>query len=197
MTSEAIMKIYTKTGDLGETGLIGGKRIPKHHARIMAYGSVDELNSSVGITLASLENSQHVSIFSDLIKILLKVQNDLFILGADLADDSPSIENRYGSPRVNEDMISTIEKTIDTLEQELAPITFFILPGGSIEASSLHMSRSIARRSEISVVGLSKAESINPLTIIYLNRLSDLFFVMARTTNKRLGIPDNAWKKTH
>jgi cob(I)alamin adenosyltransferase len=191
------MKIYTKTGDLGETGLIGGKRIPKHHARIIAYGSVDELNSSVGLILANLETSQQVSIFSDLIKILLKVQNDLFILGADLADDSPSTENRYGSPRVNEDMISTIEKTIDTFEQELSPITFFILPGGSIEASCLHMSRSIARRSEISVVGLSKAESINPLTIIYLNRLSDLFFVMARTANKRLGIPDKAWKKTH
>jgi cob(I)alamin adenosyltransferase len=191
------MKIYTKTGDLGETGLIGGKRIPKHHARIIAYGSVDELNSSVGLVLATLETSQHVSGFSDFVKILLTVQNDLFILGADLADDSPSTDNRFGSPRVNEDMISTIEKTIDTLEQELSPISFFILPGGSVEASYLHMSRSIARRSEISVVGLSKAESINPLTIIYLNRLSDLFFVMARTANKRLGIPDTAWKKTH
>jgi cob(I)alamin adenosyltransferase len=191
------MKIYTKTGDLGETGLIGGKRIPKHHARIIAYGSVDELNSSVGLVLATLETSQHVSGFSDFVKILLTVQNDPFILGADLADDSPSTDNRFGSPRVNEDMISTIEKTIDTLEQELSPISFFILPGGSVEASHLHMSRSIARRSEISVVGLSKAESINPLTIIYLNRLSDLFFVMARTANKRLGIPDTAWKKTH
>jgi cob(I)alamin adenosyltransferase len=191
------MKIYTKTGDLGETGLIGGKRIPKHHARIIAYGSVDELNSSIGLVLATLETSQHVSGFSDFVKILLTVQNDLFILGADLADDSPSTDNRFGSPRVNEDMISTIEKTIDTLEQELSPISFFILPGGSVEASHLHMSRSIARRSEISVVGLSKAESINPLTIIYLNRLSDLFFVMARTANKRLGIPDTAWKKTH
>ena len=191
------MKIYTKTGDLGETGLIGGKRIPKHHARIIAYGSVDELNSSIGLVLATLETSQHVSGFSDFVKILLTVQNDLFILGADLADDSPSTDNRFGSPRVNEDMISTIEKTIDTLEQELSPISFFILPGGSVEASHLHMSRSIARRSEISVVGLSKEESINPLTIIYLNRLSDLFFVMARTANKRLGIPDTAWKKTH
>lgn len=191
------MKIYTKTGDLGETGLIGGKRIPKHHARIIAYGSVDELNSSVGLGLATLETSQHVSSFSDFVKILLTVQNDLFILGADLANDSPSTDNRFGSPRVNEDMISKVEKTIDTLEQELSPISFFILPGGSVEASHLHMSRSIARRAEISVVGLSKAESINPLTIIYLNRLSDLFFVMARTANKRLGIPDTAWKKTH
>ena len=170
------MKIYTKTGDLGETGLIGGRRISKHNARIIAYGSVDELNSSVGLGLATFRSSQHANDFSDLIEILLTIQNDLFTLGADLADDSPSTDNRYGSPRISDDTITTVEKTIDTLEEELSPITFFILPGGSLE---------------------SKAEEINPRTIIYLNRLSDLFFVMARTANKRLGIPDNAWKRTH
>ena len=189
------MKIYTKTGDLGETGLIGGRRISKYHSRIIAYGSVDELNSSVGLILATLQSSQHVSSFSDFVKILLTIQNNLFILGADLANDSPNTDDHDGSPRVNEDMITKVEKTIDTFEQELAPISFFILPGGSLESGYLHLSRSIARRSEISVVGLSKAESINPLAIIYLNRLSDLFFVMARTANKRLGIPDNAWMK--
>jgi cob(I)alamin adenosyltransferase len=189
------MKIYTKTGDLGETGLIGGRRISKNHARIIGYGTVDELNSSIGLILATLQS--HVNSFPDFVKILLTVQNDLFILGADLADDSPSTDNRNGSPRVNENMITTVEKTIDTLEQELAPISFFILPGGSLVSGHLHLSRSIARRSEISVVSLSKSESINPLAIIYLNRLSDLLFVMARTANKRLGIPDNAWKKTH
>ena len=191
------MKIYTKTGDLGETGLIGGRRISKHNARIIAYGSVDELNSSVGLGLATFRSSQHANDFSDLIEILLTIQNDLFTLGADLADDSPSTDNRYGSPRISDDMITTVEKTIDTLEEELSHITFFILPGGSLESGQLHLSRSIARRSEISVIALSKAEEINPLTIIYLNRLSDLFFVMARTANKRLGIPDNAWKRTH
>ena len=191
------MKIYTKTGDLGETGLIGGRRISKHNPRISAYGSVDELNSSVGLILATLQSSQHISRFSDFVKVLMIIQNDLFILGADLADVSPSTDNRYGSPRVNEDMITKVEKTIDTFEQELAPISFFILPGGSLESGYLHLSRSIARRAEISVVGLSKAESINPLAITYLNRLSDLFFVMARTANRRLGIPDNAWMKTH
>ena len=191
------MKIYTKTGDLGETGLIGGRRISKHHARIIAYGSVDELNSSVGLGLATFHSSQHANDFSDLTEILLTIQNDLFTLGADLADDSPSTDNRYGSPRISADMITTVEKTIDTLEQELSPISFFILPGGSLESGQLHLSRSIARRSEISVIALSKAEAINPLTIIYLNRLSDLFFVMARTANKRLGIPDNAWKRMH
>ena len=191
------MKIYTKTGDLGETGLIGGRRISKHHERIIAYGSVDELNSSVGLILATLQSSQHVNSFSDFVKILLTIQNDLFILGADLADDSPISANSYGSPRVNEEMITKVENTIDTFEQELAPISFFILPGGSLESGHMHLSRSIARRSEISVVTLSKAESINPLAIIYLNRLSDLFFVMARTANKRLGIPDSAWMKRH
>lgn len=191
------MKIYTKTGDRGETGLIGGRRISKHHARIIAYGTVDELNSSVGLGLATFRSSQHANDFSDLIEILLTIQNDLFTLGADLADDSLSTDNRYRSPRISDDMITTVEKTIDTLEEDLPPITFFILPGGSLESGQLHLSRSIARRSEISVIALSKAEEINPLTIIYLNRLSDLFFVMARTANKRLGIPDNAWKRTH
>lgn len=191
------MKIYTKTGDLGETGLIGGRRIPKNHARIIAYGSVDELNSSVGLSLATLQYSPHVSSFTDFIEILSAIQNDLFTLGADLANDSPSAGSRDESPRINEDMITSVESTIDTLDRELSPISFFILPGGSLESGHLHLSRSIARRSEVSVVGLSKVESINPHTIIYLNRLSDLFFVMARTANKRLGIPDNAWKKTH
>ncbi|HZD33881.1 MAG TPA: cob(I)yrinic acid a,c-diamide adenosyltransferase [Nitrososphaeraceae archaeon] len=191
------MKIYTKTGDLGETGLIGGRRIPKNHARIIAYGSVDELNSSVGLSLVTLQSSLHASSFTDFIEILSSIQNDLFTLGADLANDRPSTGGRDESPRINEDMISRLESTIDVLDRELAPISFFILPGGSLESGHLHLSRSIARRSEVSVVGLSKDESINPLTIIYLNRLSDLFFVMARTANKRLGIPDNAWKKTH
>lgn len=191
------MKIYTKTGDLGETGLIGGRRIPKSHARIIAYGSVDELNSSVGLSLVTLQSSLHASSFTDFIEILSSIQNDLFTLGADLANDRPSTGSRDESPRINEDMISRVESTIDVLDRELAPISFFILPGGSLESGHLHLSRSIARRSEVSVVGLSKVESINPLTIMYLNRLSDLFFVMARTANKRLGIPDNAWKKTH
>lgn len=188
------MKIYTKAGDSGETGLIGGKRISKHHERIIAYGSVDELNSSVGIILSTMRSSQREKDLADLVKILIKIQNDLFVMGADLADPSPYADNRFNSPRVDEGMVSNIEKIIDKLEQELSPISFFILPGGSLESAQLHLSRSIARRSEISVVGLAKSEEINPFTIIYLNRLSDLFFVMARTANKCLGFPDNAWK---
>lgn len=191
------MKIYTKTGDLGETGLVGGNRIPKNHSRVIAYGSVDELNSSVGLSLATLQSSRHAKSFADLIEILSAIQNDLFTLGADLADNSPSTDNRYGSPRVKQDMITKVERTIDILDGELEPISYFVMPGGCLESSHLHLSRSIARRSEGLVVGLSKAESINPLAMIYLNRLSDLLFVMARTANKRIGIPDNAWKKAH
>ncbi|MGH9913324.1 MAG: ATP:cob(I)alamin adenosyltransferase, partial [Nitrososphaeraceae archaeon] len=105
------MKIYTKTGDLGETGLIGGRRISKNHARIIAYGSVDELNSSVGLGLATFRSSQHANDFPDLIETLLTIQNDLFTLGADLADASPSTDNYYGSPRISDEMITTVEKT--------------------------------------------------------------------------------------
>jgi cob(I)alamin adenosyltransferase len=188
------MKIYTKTGDSGETGLIGGKRIPKHHERIIAYGSVDELNSSVGIIVSTMRCSRQEKDLADLMKILIRIQNDLFVMGADLADPTPYDENRFNSPRINRDMISSIEKIIDKLEEDLSPISFFILPGGSLESSQLHLSRSITRRAETSVVALAKGEEINPLTITYLNRLSDLFFVMARTTNKRLGIADTAWK---
>jgi cob(I)alamin adenosyltransferase len=188
------MKIYTKTGDSGETGLIGGKRISKHHERIIAYGTVDELNSSVGIILSTMRCSRQEKDLGDLMKILIQIQNDLFVMGADLANPTPYTDNHFNNPRINQDMVSDIEKIIDMLEEELSPISFFILPGGSLESSQLHLSRSIARRAEISVVALAKGEEINPLTIIYLNRLSDLFFVMARATNKRLGIADTAWK---
>jgi cob(I)alamin adenosyltransferase len=188
------MKIYTKSGDSGETGLIGGKRISKYHKRIIAYGAVDELNSSVGIILSIMRCPGQEKDLGDLMKILIKIQNDLFVMGADLADPTPYADNRFNNPRINQDMVSSIEKIIDMLEEELSPISFFILPGGSLESSQLHLSRSIARRAEVSVVALAKCEEINPLTIIYLNRLSDLFFVMARATNKRLGIADTAWK---
>jgi cob(I)alamin adenosyltransferase len=186
------LKIYTKTGDAGETGLIGGRRIPKYHDRIIAYGSVDESNSSVGMVLAILRASQLKKEFADLVEILIAIQNDLFVLGADLAD--PSLDNRFNTPRINEKMITRIENFIDRLEQELTPISFFILPGGNLESAQLHLTRSITRRTEISVISLAKSEKINPLIIIYLNRLSDLFFVMARIANKRKGIPDSAWK---
>ena len=185
------MKIYTRTGDKGETGLIGGKRVSKNDPRIVAYGCVDELNSSIGLVIALLKNR---NIFSDLVDILILIQNELFIVGSDLADPNYSLENKYETPRVHEKMALHLESIIDTFEKELKPITFFILPGGSIEASSLHVTRSIARRTETAVAMLSKDQTINPAILIYLNRLSDFMFIAARLLNKRLGIEDVAWK---
>lgn len=185
------MKIYTRTGDKGETGLIGGIRVSKNDPRIVAYGCVDELNSNIGLVIALLKNR---NLFSDLVDILILIQNELFIVGSDLADPNYSLENKYETPRVHEKMALHLESIIDIFEKELKPITFFILPGGSIEASSLHVTRSIARRTETAVAMLSKDQTINPAILIYLNRLSDFMFIAARLLNKRLGIEDVAWK---
>jgi cob(I)alamin adenosyltransferase len=187
------MKIYTRTGDRGETGLIGGKRVPKNDPRIVAYGCVDELNSNVGLVISLLKNKK---LFSDLIDILILIQNELFIVGSDLADPNYSVENEHQSPRVQEKMALHLEAVIDKFDEELKPITFFILPGGSLEASSVHVTRSIARRTETAVALLSKGQTTNPAILIYLNRLSDFLFTAARVVNKRLGIDDVAWKSS-
>jgi len=185
------MKIYTKTGDKGETGLIGGRRVSKADLRIVAYGAVDELNSNIGLAVSSLRGKKA---FSDMVDVLTQVQNDLFIVGSDLADpDYP--ESQYGTPRTDEKMASALEPVIDGFESELEPITFFILPGGSSEASVLHVCRGVARRAETAAVALSRAEGINPAVVVYLNRLADLLFVAARLANKRQGVQDVAWKK--
>jgi len=189
------MKIYTKTGDKGETGLIGGKRIPKSDPRIISYGLIDELNSNVGLTI-SLLNLKNNNLFSDLIDLLIKIQNDLFAIGSDLADPTYPMENKYKIPRTDEKMVLYLESEIDKFEKEVVPITFFILPGGSVESSILHVSRSIARRTETAVTALSKSQTINPAILIYLNRLSDLLFVAARLVNKRVGVEDIAWKSS-
>jgi cob(I)alamin adenosyltransferase len=190
------MKIYTGTGDRGETGLIGGKRIPKGDSRIIAYGSVDELNSHIGLVLSILRLKDK-DLFEDIINFLIGVQNDLFVIGSDLADPKyPSeneIQDQRKSPRVEKNMISHLEGTIDRFEMQLDPINFFILPGGSIESSLLQISRSVTRRTETAIAILSKNEHINPHIIVYLNRLSDLLFVCGRLVNKRLGVKDIAW----
>lgn len=190
------MKIYTRTGDKGETGLIGGKRVSKDNSRIIAYGSVDELNSHIGLVISLLSLKDKV-LFRDIINLLTRVQNDLFIIGSDLADprslSETQTQNQLKTPRVTKNMISHLEVIIDKFEMQLTPITFFILPGGSIESSSLHISRSIARRAEIATIALSKSETINLNIIVYLNRLSDLLFVCGRLVNKGLGVEDLAW----
>lgn len=185
------MKIYTRTGDKGETGLIGGKRVLKDDPRIIAYGYVDELNSNVGLVISLLKNKK---LFSDLIDILILIQNELFIVGSDLADPNYSVETESHTPRIQEKMALHLELVIDRLDEELKPISFFILPGGSIQAASIHVTRSIARRAETAVAVLTKSQIINPAILIYLNRLSDFLFIAARIVNKRLEIEDVAWK---
>jgi cob(I)alamin adenosyltransferase len=186
------VKIYTKTGDKGETRLIGGKHVNKADPRITAYGEVDELNSNIGLAISFLRSRQ--DLLSDVVDVLEQVQNDLFVLGSDLADPSwPPTNNE--TPRTSEKMASALEPIIDRIESELESIAFFILPGGSIEASLLHLGRGVARRAERAVVSLSKSQPLNPAIIVYLNRLSDLLFVIARLANKRLGIRDLPWRK--
>ena len=178
------MKIYTKTGDDGTTGLIGNKRVKKSNPRIASYGMVDELNASIGIVLSS-------KLGKDIRILFTKIQNDLFVVGADLAN--PDLKNK--SNRVTSEMVTYLEKEIDRLEEKLDPITYFILPGGDLVASQIHLARAICRRAETNMVSLSQVEAINNLCLIYMNRLSDLLFVAARTINKRKKISDVAWKK--
>ena len=177
------MKIYTKTGDNGTTGLQGGKRVLKSNLRIIAYGAVDEINTTIGIILSS-------KIDEDISMILTKIQNDLFVVGSDLSN--PDLSNTKN--RVTTEMIENLEKSIDMLEKELPPITNFILPGGHGTAALLHLARTITRRAETNVISLDEKEKVDAECKKYLNRLSDLLFVIARTINKRNGVKDIIWK---
>ena len=177
------MKIYTKTGDNGNTGLQGNFRIAKSHPRIIAYGTVDEANAALGIVLTN-------SLDKDITKILTEIQNDLFLVGADLSN--PNLSNIKN--RVTLDMVEKLEQCIDKFESELPPLTNFILPGGDVAAAQLHYVRTVVRRAETQVVQLSEKDEINSNCIKYLNRLSDLFFVMGRLINKRKDIDDIPWK---
>jgi len=177
------MKIYTKTGDDGTTGLQGGKRVLKSNLRIRAYGAVDEINAMIGIILSS-------KIDDDIATMLTKIQNDLFVVGSDLSN--PDLSNKKN--RVTTEMVENLEKNIDVLEKKLPPLTNFILPGGHKIASLLHLARTITRRAETNVISLDEKEKVNDECKKYLNRLSDLLFVIARTINKRDQIKDIIWK---
>lgn len=178
------MKIYTKKGDKGNTSLFGGTRVPKSSSRIEAYGTVDELNSVVGLAASHGLSEQG----SEWIK---KVQEDLFVLGADLATP-PTSKTRIN--RIDEEAITFLEDAIDAMEENLEPLKNFILPGGSQQGATLHMARTICRRAERAAVKCSETEELSQLTIKYLNRLSDFFFVMARFENKHAGEPEESWK---
>ena len=178
------MKIYTKTGDDGKTSLFDNSRVWKSHERIVAYGAVDELNSAVGIAIS-------MDLDHQLKEILIRIQNELFIVGSDLANPDMS-DTKI---RTTENMILLLENDIDTFESELSELTNFILPGGTLMSSILHLSRTISRRAETHVTGLSQKEEINKIAAVYLNRLSDLLFVLARVLNKRKNIDVVVWKR--
>ena len=167
-----ISKVYTKFGDKGETMLVGGEVVSKNSDRVSAYGEVDELNSALGVALSA-------NMTEDVKKIINVIQNDLFILGADLASTK---ETKV--PRIKKTKISRIEKTIDKYNAEVGPLKEFILPSGSLVGSNLHLARTICRRVERRVVALNEIEWVNPSVLIYINRLSDLLFVLARHQNK-------------
>ncbi len=178
------MKIYTRKGDRGETSLFGGKRTAKDSLRIEAYGSVDELNSVLGVVRA--HKPHH-----DLDSILAAVQNELFVLGADLA--TPKGKAPKNVPRIEEQSVVRLEQNIDRLESSLTPLRSFIVPAGSPLAVHLHVARTVCRRAERHLVRLSKKEKIGATPVKYLNRLSDLLFVMARYANKLDGMSETPW----
>jgi len=180
---QKLMKIYTKTGDDGNTGLQGNYRISKSHQRIISYGTIDEANSVLGIVLSN-------KIDEDVAEILTQIQNELFLVGSDLSNpDLNDVKNR-----VSLEIINGLENHIDKFESELEPLRNFILPGGDLIASQIHHARTIVRRAETQVVLLSDKDEINSNCIKYLNRLSDLLFVVGRLINKRKGIEDIPWK---
>lgn len=179
------MKIYTKTGDGGQTALFGGARVSKSSLRVSAYGDVDELNSHLGVVCAHSSDSAFAT-------RLREIQAELFSLGAELAKN-PDKDVDVGVPGVADDEIAQLERDIDTFETELEPLKTFILPGGTEVAAFLHVARTACRRAERAVVQLRTAEPVRPELLRYLNRLSDLLFVMARVANHRAGVADVPW----
>ena len=173
-----INKVYTRTGDQGQTSLVGGERVSKASLRVDAYGDVDELNSVIGVARCRVDDKE-------IDEVLGLIQNDLFTLGADLA--SPS---EIEVPRISESFVKKLEDLADRFLSELEPLKEFILPGGSDGGAVLHFARTVARRSERRVVGLSESEEVNPEAVVYLNRLSDLLFILARVINHRTNIPE-------
>lgn len=185
------MKVYTKGGDSGTTSLVGGKRIKKYGVRIEAYGTVDELNSCVGMLVAAIQSKM-----SDWEQFLKVVQNKLFNIGCYLATDNP--ENAETEPYgLRESDVECIEQAIDEIQAQLPALNNFVLPGGSSESALADMCRTTTRRAERRVVELAEETYISPKVIKYLNRLSDFFFVFARFNNVMRQIPENLWNKEY
>ena len=182
------MKIYTKTGDKGETSLFGGQRVWKDDARLKAYGTVDELNSFIGVAVSEIK--------SDEVKeVLIGIQNDLFTLGSDLATPLEKEIKKFEIPRVTENFHLRLEELIDKYDSQLPELKNFILPGGSKGSALLQTARSVCRRAEREVISLSKTVEIGSQITVYLNRLSDLLFVLSRFENYINGTPEQKWNK--
>jgi len=182
-----VMKIYTRTGDAGETGVFGGPRVLKDDVRIEAYGTVDELNAAIGIVRAS-------PLPAAINEVLERLQNELFVVGAQLATPSPSTK---GVPMIGDQHIAALERDIDRCDEQLPPLKVFILPGGTAAAAQLHFARGVCRRAERRIVSFShtSAESVTPQLLAYINRLGDLLFTLARATNQQAGRSDVPWQK--
>jgi cob(I)alamin adenosyltransferase len=181
------MKIYTRTGDRGETGLFGGGRVPKDHPRVQAYGDVDELNSAIGVVRATAPVG-----FMD--ALLESIQRDLFAIGGHLATPDPDkVAKALAKAELSEDRIAEFEATMDAADAELPPLRAFVLPAGTPKAAALHLARTVCRRAERSVVHLAHDAPVHETFIVYLNRLSDLLFTLARLANHRDGAGDVTW----
>lgn len=182
------MKIYTKKGDSGQTSLFRGGRVSKDTIRVEAYGTVDELNSIIGWVRSAVSDTATDD-------LLARIQNDLFIIGADLATPQDSVKETDRVLRLRENSQLFLEQAIDRMESVLAPLKHFILPGGTPAAACVHVARTICRRAERRIVALSVNQAVNPAITVYVNRLSDFLFVTARYVNKLSNVPDRAWEK--
>ena len=180
-------KIYTRTGDEGDTGLFGGGRVPKDHPRVEAYGDVDELNAAIGLARATAPMPR-------IDEVLVPLQRDLFAIGALLATpDRDKMHEQLAKARIDDERIAQLERAIDAAESELEPLKAFVLPGGTSKAAALHVARTVCRRAERRVVSLLRDEPLPPLVAVYLNRLSDLLFVLARVATARGGAGEVTW----
>jgi len=181
------VKIYTRRGDSGETDLFGGSRVSKDALRIEAYGTIDELNAAVGFCAATTPAD-------DIRDALTPIQSQLFDLGASLAAPDAANRAKSGTPETDSEDVDALEAQINSLEAELEPLKSFILPGGTPASAALHVARTVCRRAERCMVALHRTEPLSPVALAYVNRLSDLLFVMARVENRRAGQPDVEWK---
>lgn len=181
------MKIYTRTGDTGDTGLFGGGRVPKDHPRVAAYGDVDELNAAIGVARAA-------GPLPRVDEVLVPVQRDLFAIGALLATpDREKMAQHLAKAQLDDARIGQLERAIDDCERELEPLRSFILPGGTPKSAALHVARTVCRRAERGVVALPGDENIPSIVVVYLNRLSDLLFMLARVANRQAGASEVTW----